>query len=206
MKRKRGTASPLRRWHRRAGLVSAFFVLVLAITGLLLLFADHLRLDQNHWGGSTMARIYQLSPKTEPVGVSLGENDWVIMVDGLVYVGPSDPIALVPPLLAAMRDDEFVYFSNGEETILTLSDGTLVERLVGMTFTGTPPAPIPAAIHKRVIQRYSGRGLPISRVLLDIHTGRFFGPFGLWLMALASLLLVLLSLSGVYMWGKNARR
>ncbi|PHR56944.1 MAG: hypothetical protein COA47_12330 [Robiginitomaculum sp.] len=206
MSRKRRLASPLRRWHRRLGLVSALFVLILASTGFLLLFADKLGLDQHHWGGPAIAGIYQLSPEAEPIGVPLGNDNWVIMVDGLVYVGASDPTVLSPPLLAAMRDDEFIYFSNGEETVLSLPDGTLIERRDGMTFSGSSPAPIPAAIRKLAIQRFSGRGLPISRVLLDIHTGRFFGPLGSWLMALASLLLILLSLSGVYMWGKNARR
>jgi hypothetical protein len=200
------------RWHRRIGITSALFVLVLSITGLLLMFSSSLGLDQKTWGGGIVKSVYNLEPKSEPVGIELVsehyDDTWVIMVDGLVYVGIADPIPLTPPLLSAGWQDEFIAFANTDERVLTLADGTLVERMMpGGYFDGTGPTPIPDNIKNQVLDRYAGRGMPASRVLLDIHTGRFFGPLGTWLMGLASILLILLSLTGLYMWTTtDARR
>jgi hypothetical protein len=39
-----------------------------------------------------------------------------------------------------------------------------------------------------------------ERVLLDIHSGRFFGALGPWFMDIVALALIFMSLSGVYLW------
>ena len=126
------TSRALFRWHRRFGITSALFVLILSITGLLLMFASPMGLDQKTWGGGLVKSVYNLKPKTEPIGIPVvdaqGKQAWVAMVDGLVYIGPADPINLGPPLLSAGWQDEFIFITNGKEDILTLADGTLVER------------------------------------------------------------------------------
>ena len=195
----------LRRWHRRIGIVSALFVIFLSLTGLFLLFTAPLGLDQKTWHGGLISRAYNQSPKSPPIGIPVDETQWVIMVDGLVYIGSAAPIALAPPLSLAKKDDRFISIANKDETLLTLHDGTLVERMPGVEFVGAPPAPLPKAIEKGILRRYQGRGIPISRVLLDIHTGRFLGNIGTWLMALASILFLLLSLSGLYLWVRKPK-
>jgi hypothetical protein len=45
-----------------------------------------------------------------------------------------------------------------------------------------------------------------DRVLLDLHTGRFFGGFGPYAMDAAAILLLLLVFSGVYNWLKRIRK
>lgn len=44
-----------------------------------------------------------------------------------------------------------------------------------------------------------------DRVLLDLHTGRFFGEAGIYVMDAAAILLLLLALSGIYNWIKRVR-
>jgi uncharacterized iron-regulated membrane protein len=195
----------VRKWHRRIGVVASVFVLVLAATGLILLFAAPLGLDRARWGGPLIAKAYHLSPQTAPVGVELASGRWVVMVDGLVYVGAAAPVYLDPPLTGAAQDAEFIYVKNGQETLVLLAGGQLVERMAGAHLPTTSPSPLPGPVRERVLQRYAGRGLPASRVLLDIHTGRFFGPAGVWLMALSSLFLLLLSLSGLVLWMRKAK-
>ncbi|PHS28409.1 MAG: hypothetical protein COA84_01095 [Robiginitomaculum sp.] len=195
----------LKRWHRRIGIISALFVILLSVTGLFLLLTAPLGLDQKTWHGTLISRAYNQSPKSPPTGIPLDESQWVLMIDGLVYVGDAAPIPLTPPLLLAKKDRRFISIANADETLLTLHDGTLVERMPGVDFTGAHPAPLPKAIEKRIIRRYQGRGMPVSRILLDIHTGRFFGKIGAWLMAMASILFLLLSLSGLYMWVRKPK-
>ena len=203
------------RWHRRIGITSALFVLILSITGLLLLFSSSLNLDQKTWGGALVGKVYNLAPESDPVGfyienserANVTDGNWVIMVDGLVYVGSEAPTPLQPPLLGAAWKGEYIAFANAEETVLTLEDGTLVERTApGGYFDHAEPTPIPADVKNRVLERYSGRGMPASRILLDIHTGRFFGSLGTWVMGLATILLIILSVTGLIMWTKTDQR
>jgi len=58
----------------------------------------------------------------------------------------------------------------------------------------------------RALERtFRGRILPWERVLLDLHSGRFFGTHGIWLMDGAALLMLFLAGSGVLIWLKRKR-
>jgi len=58
----------------------------------------------------------------------------------------------------------------------------------------------PAALQEAVLRRFRGEGLPLSRVLLDLHSGRIFGRYGFLLMDGAALILLLLTGTGIYNW------
>lgn len=59
----------------------------------------------------------------------------------------------------------------------------------------TPPS---KDLEESLIRSFRGGGITWGRVLLDIHTGRFFGPAGKWLVDLSGIALILLTLTGVY--------
>lgn len=48
--------------------------------------------------------------------------------------------------------------------------------------------------------------LPLERVVQDIHSGRIFGRYGPWLMDLAALVLMTLSLSGMWIYLRSIRK
>ena len=52
-------------------------------------------------------------------------------------------------------------------------------------------------------QQYRGTGLSVERVLLDLHSGRIFGTWGVWLMDGAAIVLLLLAASGLWLWGRR---
>ena len=54
-------------------------------------------------------------------------------------------------------------------------------------------------------QHFRTEVLPVERVVLDLHSGRFFGSLGPWLFDIAALLLILLSLTGSWIWLKRRR-
>lgn len=108
----KGSLRALYRWHRRIGLVSLIFVLVLTITGLLLNHNAELNFHKKHI-----------------------QSQWVHQWYGL-------------------------------------------------------PAP----------EEGGFEGLTVDRVLLDIHTGRFFGSYGHYVMDIAAILFLILSVTGFYMW------
>ena len=62
------------------------------------------------------------------------------------------------------------------------------------------PAETPADLRARLERHYRGAVLPMERVMLDLHSGRILAMNGVWVMDAAAVLLILLSLSGCYMW------
>ena len=63
----------------------------------------------------------------------------------------------------------------------------------------TPTGELIAALQ----QNYRGTGLPVERVLLDLHSGRFFGGWGVYLMDGAAIVFILLAASGIWLWGRR---
>ncbi|EDY80866.1 PepSY-associated TM helix family [Verrucomicrobiia bacterium DG1235] len=60
------------------------------------------------------------------------------------------------------------------------------------------PSKIPQELETKLLQAYRGEGITWGRVLLDIHTGRFFGSAGKWIADLSALALILLTVTGVF--------
>ncbi len=54
--------------------------------------------------------------------------------------------------------------------------------------------------NSEIAEKIRSSRLHWERVLLDLHSGRFFGGFGPWLMDLVALALVIMSLTGCYIW------
>ena len=53
---------------------------------------------------------------------------------------------------------------------------------------------------------YRGNGLKLERVILDLHSGRIFGSYGVYLMDVAAIALLWLSLSGLWVWSSRRRQ
>ncbi len=62
----------------------------------------------------------------------------------------------------------------------------------------------PDEVTKVLFQRYQGTGLPLERIILDLHSGRAIGLGGVYFMDAIGLLLIFLAVSGVMMWSKRA--
>ena len=53
---------------------------------------------------------------------------------------------------------------------------------------------------------FSGDGVPLDRVILDIHSGRFFGPIGKWIYDLLVIGILVLSATGIVLFLRIRRR
>ena len=67
------------------------------------------------------------------------------------------------------------------------------------------PAPLPDPLYRALVEHYRGEVLPVERVLLDLHSGRIFGRYGVWVMDAAAVLLILLPVTGIWMWLRRGR-
>ncbi len=66
--------------------------------------------------------------------------------------------------------------------------------------------PLPATIHQAVTHQYRGDSLKLERVLLDAHSGRFFGSIGVFIYDLLALAVGFLSISGLVFWFRGRRK
>jgi hypothetical protein len=65
------------------------------------------------------------------------------------------------------------------------------------------PSAVPDVLREKLAHAYRGSGLTIERVLLDVHSGRILGQFGVYLVDAAAVLFVLLGLTGVWLWTRR---
>ena len=73
------------------------------------------------------------------------------------------------------------------------------------------PASAPESLHQVISRHYRGEGLSLERLLLGLHSGRIFGPIGVFIYDLLALAIGMLAISGLVFWvqgrrnGKNKR-
>ncbi len=67
------------------------------------------------------------------------------------------------------------------------------------------PSLLAPRLKKALQHHYRGEVLPVERVILDLHSGRFFGRLGPWFFYIAAILLVMLALSGGWIWLRRRR-
>lgn len=130
-------------------------------------------------------------------------NDQLLLLDtdGEIVERLSEAYGL-PPGITALGELDGVLW-------LQTEDGTVSADLNSLLFT---PAAAPNAVKwarpsspdsaykQKMTARYLGNDVHWERLLLDLHTGRLFGRWGVYLVDAAAFGLLLLSLSGVWVW------
>ena len=79
-------------------------------------------------------------------------------------------------------------------------DGLEWEEVANFQAQWSEAGSIPASLNSKLMRQYRGTGLPVERVILDLHSGRILGDWGIYLIDAAAILLLLLALSGFWMW------
>lgn len=67
------------------------------------------------------------------------------------------------------------------------------------------PAPAPGDLLQAITRQYRGEGIKLERLLLDIHSGRFFGKGGVFFYDLVALAVGFLAVSGLVLWMRGKR-
>jgi len=61
------------------------------------------------------------------------------------------------------------------------------------------PAALPGE-QRKAIEQFAKPSILVEQVLIDLHSGRLFGPIGAWIITLVGVLALGLSISGVWSW------
>lgn len=231
-------------WHRYLGLTAALFVIVLALTGLLLNHTGELALDARHVRSPALLDWYGITAPEKMSGYAL-DHVSITEVGNRIYWNTTLIPQATPPLIGAVQLADLIVVGIQGQLLLFTPDGDLIERMggaagvpagmhaLGVTAAGelaiqaahgfyrtdenllewhesaeleadwaTPSSPAPS-LKVALRQAYRGTGLPLERVLLDLHSGRILGAWGVYLMDGAALLFLVLAISGVWLWSRR---
>lgn len=243
--------SRFRAWHRRLGLFSCLFILLLSLTGILINHAHHIGLDKrgveidwllDFYGIGLPAKINHFTHLPYPlVGIDnqLWLEDRLILESSLPVLGAlwyqkqiiaadgkqlyifdhlgqlletqGESNGLTPPLLSLSISNEERVLLNTQQGLL-LSDHQLldwqsVDEVVAVNLSPDLPQVQAFDISPKLLTLSRSQHLSWERVILDLHSGRLFGAWAIWLWDLFALALVVLTLSGIWVWQhKKLRR
>ena len=123
-------------WHRWLGLAAVPFVLLLAITGVLLGRTDTLDLDTSYVTSDWMLAWYGVAPSGDLVSFPAGER-WISWLDGTLYFDGAPVQRAVPVLTGAAALESVIIASTGDALYLLTMDGELVEKVAPIGLAGT---------------------------------------------------------------------
>ena len=192
-------------WHRRIGLLSAVFVLVLSVSGLLLMFSEPLGLRHKQLAGRGIDLIY--GQQNIRLVARLGDA-YFVWSDGQLYKRSSHHSSIAfstPPdrLFVDVQGD--IHVQSSQESAIFMPSGRLIEKNPTQRLTELDESGQFAYFEPDKSEYDSSPSVVLEKVILDVHSGRFLGPVGQYIMAGTALFLIFLSISGLYMWSGLAR-
>jgi len=66
-----------------------------------------------------------------------------------------------------------------------------------------PTAALPQSVKSTALNLYGYSPVSQHRLVTDLHSGRSFGPIGPYIMDISAILLIILSITGLYMWWRQ---
>ena len=243
----------LREWHRKLGILAAFFIIFLSVTGVALNHTTTLSLAHKPISNDWLLDHYGIA---SPNDIRFYHNNLLNITNNLVWLNDklllesatdivsagamsvkvsADEVANV--FVIASQVNLYLYNSQGElldqlgveaglpkniEAMNIENDMIMVKTSSGYYQSDSeffswqrvyplvePPWILPENISPQEKAQaslaYRSQLLTLERIILDAHSGRIFGLIGVLLMDAVAVLLILLSLSGVYIWLRYAR-
>lgn len=228
-------------WHRYVGISIAIFVIVVAITGIMLNHTGQLALDKKyvqsnwlleHYGITAPQHIKNYPVKTHWVSQwheqlylntqHIGKTDknilGAVLYQGMIIIAQDDSLFLYTPegeLIERISGSEGV--PSGIEAIGITDNNKLAVNAANGIFTTsnellfwqkTPSvitlwsgsADLPADLYQKILILYRGTGLNLERVILDLHSGRLLGNWGIYFTDFIALMMIFLASSGFWLW------
>lgn len=243
----------LREWHRKLGIIAAFFIIFLSISGVALNHTTTLSLAHqpikstwllDYYGIASPSdvRFYQHNTNTLQVANNhLWLNDQLLVESADTIIATTiisleqNPKSQV--ILVVSRNHIYLFNQQGDlidqlgealglpqniEALSVEAQSIVVKTPLGYYQTTTDffewqqvnfvvepswikPTEASAASAAKAALIYRSQFLTLERIILDAHSGRILGLFGVLFMDAVAILLILLSVSGVYMWIRHSR-
>ncbi len=243
------TRQRFRRGHRWAGVSVVAFVLILAISGILLNHSSDVGLDRRYVTSQWLLDAYGMEVP-EPTSSYAAATHRVTLVGERLFLDGNDVGTSARSLAGIAVLDELLIVAADKRALVMTRAGDLVEAMDLGAFLRDPLArvgvdrgrvvlqsgdlvlrsdtdvsvfdvwsdadsaeiewstesPLDDAERQAIASLYRGHGLTVERVLLDLHSGRFFALPGRLMLDFVALLMIVLSLTGLFLSRKRNRR
>mgnify|MGYP000582268774 CR=1 FL=1 len=241
----------LREWHRKLGIIAAFFIIFLSVSGVALNHTTTLSLAHQPISNTWLLDHYGIA---SPNDVRFYQQGSLIVTNNLLWLDgklllESDSDIIATTFIQSTQNSSLktvltiasnqVYLSNHQGDLIdklgaeigvpeninavSIDDSNVIVRTTAGYFqTNTDflnwqkinfaiepnwitanKVSVKAATNAEIA--YRSQFLTLERIILDAHSGRILGLFGVLFMDAVAILLILLSLSGVYIWIRYAR-
>jgi PepSY-associated TM region len=137
MRRRPRLVGLLWRWHRRLGVLAAFFVLVLATTGIVLNHSAELGLDRRFVDWPWLSQAYGDDSGDLPA-FQAGAHWLSRAANGRIYFDAQEVAPCSGKLVGAVASGELLYAGCTEELLLITHSGELVESINASTGLPVP--------------------------------------------------------------------
>jgi hypothetical protein len=171
----------------------------------------------NHWISWVGSRLYlDETPVAEAAEAPVGAAP---AGDGILAVGFPDELLLLAPNGEVIERMGAEALPGRLTDVGTTAEGALAvatddgrfaadQDLLEWTPAGaaaqwSEPVATPPALREPLLQAQRGPGLPAERVLLDLHSGRLFGPWGPFVMDAAAIAFLVLTATGIVNWWRR---
>ncbi|MDG1688511.1 MAG: PepSY domain-containing protein [Gammaproteobacteria bacterium] len=120
----------LRAWHRGMGALAALFLLMLAVTGILLNHTLDLKLAERHLDWPWLLEHYGVS-EVEADRVYLLEDNVISQFDEQIFVDAQPVAKSLKPIIGGIYIDDITVVASDDALILLSSDGEFIEEMGG---------------------------------------------------------------------------
>ena len=166
------------------------------------------------WSDSLFLNGRSLEATGDLVGILTSESTIGLVCPDVVHLFSAEG-ELVESLDELLLPDSPIVAAAALRTIRT-EDGRLWQftddflEINEITKEGASPSwqsrvPTPEKLQTRMQESYRGPGMTWSRVLLDLHSGRFFGSLGKWIIDACAILFMILAITGLRLAFRNRR-
>ena len=120
----------IQKWHKKLGVYIALFVILLAVSGIVLNHSEELKLNTTYVKMDWLMDLYQINPKSEPVGYR-SSNNWITQVDEHIYFNNKKIADNANKLIGVVNTNNAYAIAYDDKIILLTIEGEILESLGG---------------------------------------------------------------------------
>jgi hypothetical protein len=193
--------------HHKIGLIFSIFIILLAITGILLNHPETFNLNKVKIKSSLLADLYGIKPKITSFKL---EDDYISTAGNKLYMNET-------PLDFSL-EGKLHSIAPLENNILLLVDPYLITinqsgEVLNIEESGENKFPwvmrqtkLPKSIADKITADFASDVITLERLIIDIHSGRIIGIPAVLFNDLVALMMIFLAVTGFLTWSRRRKR
>jgi len=135
--------------------------------------------------------------------IALDESLLILTLSGEIVEGISGTDGVPAGVISiGLSESGDIVISAAHGSYLADIDSPEWQEYKGSSVIWSDSREIPKDLYEQLLLLYRGKGLPLERLIQDLHSGRILGDAGVLLVDFMAVLFLLLAMSGAWMWFK----